>query len=279
MAAAAYWIAAVRVGPGHVGAGRPVVTRFQVVCFAAGIGAIWLASDWPVHDVAEQSMYSVHMIQHLTYSFVAAPLLLLGLPGWMLRSVLRPPWVLRTVRWLCRFVPALVLFNVVLVLTHWPAVVNAALGNGWLHFGIHAVLLLSSLVVWMPIVSPLPEIPRLQPPLQMGYLFLQSVLPTVPASFLTFGSKPLYKSYVGLPHLWGLTTLDDQLVAGLIMKIGGGLLIWMVIAVVFFRWAAEDGRGEPGSREWRDAERELTGPTSAPSGIGRVPRPSVGNAS
>jgi len=199
------------------------------------------------------------------YSFIAAPLLLLGLSGSMLRSLLRPPVVLRTVRWLCRFFPALLVFNIVLVFTHWPAVVNAAVGNGFLHFFVHAVLLVSSLIVWMPIVSPLPEIPRLPPPLRIAYLFLQSVIPTVPASFLTFGTKPLYSSYVGLPHLWGITTLDDQLIAGLIMKLGGGLLIWMVIAIVFFRWAAEDGKGEPGSREWRAVERELTRSPGAPS--------------
>lgn len=263
MAAASYWIAALRVGPGHVAPGRPVVNRFQVTCFAAGMAAILLASDWPVHDVAEGSLYSVHMVQHLVYSFVAAPLLLLGTPAWMLRALLRPPGVLRFVRFCCRFFPALVIFNAVLVLTHWPAVVNAAVDSGPLHFTVHAVLLVSSLVVWMPIVSPLPEIPRLVPPLQIAYLFLQSVVPTVPASFLTFGSEPLYRVYEGLPHLWGLTTVEDQLVAGLIMKIGGGLLVWMVIAVVFFRWALEDERSDVGRRNWRAAERALRPPAVA----------------
>jgi putative membrane protein len=64
----------------------------------------------------------------------------------------------------------------------------------------------------------------------------------VPASFLTFGSAPLYKYYVGLPHLWGLSTLEDQQVAGLIMKIGAGVLLWALIAVFFFRWAADEER-------------------------------------
>ena len=54
---------------------------------------------------------------------------------------------------------------------------------------------MSSLIVWMPLLSPLPEVPRLQPLARMLFLFLQSVVPTVPASFLTFGDHPLYKFY------------------------------------------------------------------------------------
>jgi putative membrane protein len=91
-------------------------------------------------------------------------------------------------------------------------------------------------------VSPLPEIPRLAPPTRMVFLFLQSIVPTLPASFLTFGTTPLYRFYEKVPHLWGMSTLDDQQVAGLIMKIGAGLLLWMIIAVIFFRWAGEEDR-------------------------------------
>ena len=124
-----------------------------------------------------------------------------------------------------RFLPALIVFNVMLVLTHVPAIVNTSLENGLLHFAIHAALFLTSIIVWMPVLSPLPEIPRLTWLPRMVYLFLQSIVPTVPASFLTLGDKPLYKFYVGLPHLWGMSTLEDQQIAGLIMKIGAGMFI------------------------------------------------------
>jgi putative membrane protein len=157
-----------------------------------------------------------------------------------------------------RFIPALIVFNVTIVLVHWPAIVDLTLRSGWAHFIAHAVLLLSAFIVWMPIVSPLPEIPRLVAPLRMTFLFLQSVVPTIPASFLTFGSRPLYRRYESLPKLWGISALDDQLIAGLIMKIGAGLLLWALIAVIFFRWAAaEERRNRPGPG-LRDLDRELT---------------------
>jgi len=236
-----YWVAVVRLGPRLVSPVEPIVTRLQVVSFALGVFAVWLASDWPVHAVAEQMNYSVHMVQHLIFSMVAAPLILLGTPAWLLRWILgAPSRRFVAVRWLARFVPALIIFNLVLVLTHWPAIVNAGLGSEGIHFGLHAILFLSSLIVWLPVFSPLPEIPRLGDPLRLLYLFAQSVLPIVPASFLTYGATPLYRFYVGQPHLWGISTIGDQQIAGLIMKIAAGILLWFLIAVLFFRWAADE---------------------------------------
>ncbi|HEX6310106.1 MAG TPA: cytochrome c oxidase assembly protein, partial [Acidimicrobiia bacterium] len=107
---AAYAVAVVRLGPAHAARGAPAVTPFQLTCWCLGLTALWLASDWPVHDVAENSLYSAHMVQHLLISMVATPLLLLGTPGWLLRLVLHPRWLFRTVRTLSRFLPALVVF-------------------------------------------------------------------------------------------------------------------------------------------------------------------------
>lgn len=257
--AASYAVAVVRVGPRYAEPGRSPVTRLQAVCFALGVVAIWVAADWPIHDIAERYNYSVHMVQHLVFSMVAAPLLVLGTPAWMLRAILRPPSQLfRVVRFCSRFLPALIVFNLVLVFTHWPAIVDASLRNGLVHFSVHVLVFVSSLVIWLPVLSPLPEVPRLSPLPRMLFLFAQSIVPTVPASFLTFGSSPLYRFYEGVPHLWGLSTIDDQRLAGLIMKIGAGLLLWLIIAVIFFRWAGEEDRRIADRRRWQDLDRELS---------------------
>jgi putative membrane protein len=258
MIVAGYAIALTRIGPRTLPPGAPVATRFQVTCFGLGAFAMLLAAEWPMHDLAEGYLYSVHMVQHLVLTMVVAPLLLLGTPGWLARWLLQPAGLFRSVRWLSRFIPALIVFNLVIVLVHWPAMVDLTLRNGLAHFIAHVVLLLSAFIIWMPIVSPLPEIPRLQAPLRMAFLFLQSVVPTIPASFLTFGTRPLYRRYESLPKLWGISALDDQLIAGLIMKIGAGLLLWALIAVIFFRWAAaEERRNRPGPG-LADLDRELT---------------------
>ncbi len=255
---AAYAIAVVRVGPRLAPPRTQVVTRLQIVSFSAGLLAILVASDWPMHDLGESYLFSAHMVQHLTYSIIAAPLLLLGTPTWMARKLLSPPWLLRTVRFLARFVPATILFNVVVVVTHVPDVVDAALHNGLIHFGVHALIFVSALIVWMPLASPLPEVPRLQPLLRMLFLFLQAVVPTIPASFLTFGARPLYRFYEDVPRLYsGMGALDDMRIAGLIMKIGAGVALWVVIAIVFFRWYAAEEAGTKTHRVSRKFDREL----------------------
>ncbi|HEX2063524.1 MAG TPA: cytochrome c oxidase assembly protein, partial [Acidimicrobiales bacterium] len=222
--------------------GERVVSRFQLGCFAAGLGVMWLASDWPIHDVAEGYLYSAHMVQHLLLTLVVALLLLGGIPAWMARNVLGRGPLLRMVRTLGRPVIGLIQFNLVLVLSHWPVVVEATVRYHPLHFVAHAVLLVSAVLMWMPVASPLPEIRRIKPPAQMLYLFLQTIVPTVPASFLTFNDRPLYGIYADFPRLWGISALTDQQSAGLIMKIAGGLFLWLVISVIFFRWYASEER-------------------------------------
>ena len=258
-----YWLALHRERGRRGPNGPAVATRGQVVAFASAMVLMWAISDWPVHDVAEGYLYSFHMVQHLVLTLGVALLLLVGTPAWLARRLLSPPGLLKVVRWLARPVPALIQFNLILVLSHWPVVVEATLLHHPLHFVAHAVLLGSAVLMWLPIASPLPEVPRLAPPLQMLYLFLQTIVPTIPASFLTFGSKPLYPIYETFPRLWGISALTDQLTAGLIMKVGAGFYLWIVIAVIFFRWYAEEEKSGAGSAHqpdvllWHDVEAEL----------------------
>lgn len=229
-------------------------TRNHLLLFGAGLATLLIASDWPVHDLAEHSLHSVHMVQHMLMSLVAPPLLIMGTPPWLARRIVRP--ILRPLRQAARPVPNLLQFNAILVLSHWPLIVNGTLEHHELHFVAHAVLVLSSLLMWLPVVSPIPEVPQLRPPGKMLYLFLQSIVPTVPASFLTFGSSPLYKFYTHVPRLYGISALTDQQIAGLIMKVIGGFYLWAVIGVIFFRWYAEEER-DAGVLTWAQVEEEL----------------------
>jgi putative membrane protein len=225
--------------------------------FGAGMAVLFVASQWPLHDLAEHTWYLAHMVQHMAFTLVAAPLLVSGIPVWMWRSVFRVRPVRRAWQTLTRPVVATAVFNAVLLFTHWPAVVNASVGSEPLHFALHTLILGSALVLWWPIVSPLPEMPPLTPPVQMLYLFVQSLVPLVPASFLTFGRQPLYHVYETFPRFLGLSALTDQLIAGLIMKIVGGLIFWGFITVIFFRWEAREREEGWDALALRDVEADL----------------------
>jgi putative membrane protein len=221
----------------ETGEATPVRTRRR---FLIGMGVLFAVSVWPMHDLAERRWYLAHMVQHMSFTLVAAPLLVVGIPAWMWRAALRPRPLERAWRFLTRPLMALIVSNGVLLFTHWPAVVDASVRSEPLHFVLHTVLLGSALIMWWPVFSPLPEMPPIAPPTQMIYLFAQSLAPTIPASFLTFGHSPLYTVYETFPRLLGVTPLTDQLIAGLLMKILGGLILWGYIAVIFFRWHARE---------------------------------------
>lgn len=238
-------------------AGHAAATPRQKAFFVSGIAVLWFGADWPVHELSEDYLFSVHMVQHTLFSLVAPPLLLLGLPTWLLRDLIRSPRVLKVARILTRPLVALLLFNAVIAITHWPTLVDLSLRSEVVHFSIHTILVSSALLMWFPVISPLPELARLSEPGKMLYLFLQSILPTVPASFLTFATSPIYHFYETVPRLWGIDVVTDQMVAGLIMKIFGGLLLWTAIAILFFRWHGAEQREELQTVSWPDFEREL----------------------
>lgn len=238
-------------------------TPGQTFAWWTGFLLLFVFSQWPIHDLAESRLFSVHMAQHLVFSLIAVPLMLVGTPAPVLSKVLAPVRV--GLRRLARPLQATLLFNAVVVLTHIPGVVNVTVRNEPLHFVAHVVLVASAIVMWLVVLSPLAEIPRMRDPGRMLYLFGQSIVPTVPASFLTFATGALYAVYAEAPRIWGITATADQQLAGAVMKIGGGAVLWGTIVVMFFRWVrAQDQKaaGSSGATDyetltWADVEREL----------------------
>ena len=225
--------------------------------YLGGVAVLLLGASWPIHDLAERYLYSMHMVQHMLFTFLAAPLLLTGTPAWMWRALLRPAPVRAVWALLTRPLVALLVANGVLFFVHWPAVVTLSVRSEFAHFSLHTLLLGSAIVMWWPVLSPLPELPPMSRPGQLMYLFFQSLAPTIPASFLTFGTEPLYPIYATFPRIWGIDALTDQLIAGLVMKIVGGAILWVEITAIFFRWGHEETTQGWDALRFRDVERDV----------------------
>ena len=228
------YIYAVRVlGPAVVKNG-PAITTKQRNAFIAGVLLLWLASDWPVHDIAEEYLYSIHMFQHMVLSYFMPPLILLAIPKWMFDAVLGAGLVRKTFNWLAKPVIAGVLFNAIVMITHIPQIVNRSVSNAPLHYSMHVLLIVMALLVWVPICGPDRKL-HLQSGGKMIYLFLMSVVPTVPAAWLTFAEGAVYKHYDTAVRVWGLSVTTDQQIAGAIMKTGGAIFLWSIIVFLFFK--------------------------------------------
>jgi putative membrane protein len=240
------WAARV-IGPKVVPAGTPAITRVQKRWFVFGILLLWLAADWPVHDIGEQYLYLVHMTQHTVLTLIMPPVLLLATPEWLARLVLGDGRADRWVHKLARPVPAAVIFNGLALLTHWQVVVNTASSNGLFHYGVHTAIVTSAFLLWLPVCGPLPEL-RVSVPSQMIYLFVTSIVPTVPGAWLIFADGAVYSAYDIPERLFGISVTTDQQIAGTIMKLGAGSYLWALIVVMFFRWAAHNQEADRQAR-------------------------------
>jgi putative membrane protein len=242
------------IGPKAVPKGKPVYTRKQIGCFIAGILLLEGAADWPVHDIGEKYLYMVHMSQHLVLTLVMPPLMLIATPEWLARLVVGKGRVDKAVHRLCRPVVAGAIFNILVLGSHAPWIVDTASTNGLFHFSVHAILVLSALLFWIPVCGPFPEL-RLSMPGQMVYIFAASIVPTVPGAWLIFASGAVYKVYDIPQRLWGISVTSDQQAAGAIMKLVGGTYLWVIDAYIFFTWA---GRHEEAQRRGVEyTEREV----------------------
>ncbi len=230
---ASYIYAIKVIGPRVVPHGA-VVTRRQIKAFTAGALLMWIASDWPIHDIAEEYLYSVHMMQHMMLSYFVPPLMLLATPKWLFDAIFGTGRGFRAIKFLSRAPVAALLFNVMVMVAHIPDVVNRSVSNGPMHYSLHILLVLTSLLMWMPVCGPERSF-HLQYGGMMIYLFLMSVIPTVPAAWLTFAEGSVYKHYDIPVRVWGLSVTTDQQLAGAVMKSAGSLFLWTIIIVIFFR--------------------------------------------
>jgi putative membrane protein len=233
---------------------RRPMSDVRRLCFYAGLATIFLSLNGWLHDLSDYYLFSAHMVQHLLLTLLVPPLLIAGTPGWMLRPLVRHPVVGSIARALTRPKVCFATFNVVVAAWHLPVLYNLAMAHHGIHILQHLMFMAAAVMLWWPILSPLPELPRLSYPVQMLYLFLTTIPMSIVAVFITYSESLLYPAYAAAPRIFGITPLQDQLIGGLIMWIPGGLIFFAVISVIFFRWQA---RGEDSAAsaqvDWRSA--------------------------
>lgn len=237
------WILVAGIVAGYVALARRAggVSRGRRAAFAGGALCLWLALDWPVGALAAGYLASVHMIQFLLVALVAPPLLLLSVPdtGWE-RLAARQTLV-EALRGPTRPLVAILLFNALVWVTHWPRLVDGLMASQAGSFLIDMLWLVAGLVFWWPVVAPVPARPGFGWPLKVGYLILATIANTGVFVWLTFSHLPIYATYELAPPIPWITKREDQQVAGLLMKLGGGAVLWVAIAVCFFRWFEAEG--------------------------------------
>lgn len=230
----------------HAPLHRP--TTVQSVVFPLGLVVMFFALNGPVHDISDYYLFTGHMVQHLVLTIVVPPLLLLGTPGWMLRPALRNPLVNRIAKTITTPRAAFTIFNVILAAWHLPPLYNSAMFHHEVHIIQHLMFLVGAVIMWWPMLSPLPELPRLSYPGQMLYSFLMTLPMTIVSIFIVYADHVLYPAYASAPRLWNLSPLEDQRLGGLIMWIPGGLFFYLLTSVIFVRWSSSQRDDQAGAQ-------------------------------
>lgn len=228
----------------------------EIASFACGMLTLTLALISPLHEASEQ-LFSAHMIQHELMMALAAPLLIVGRPMivmlWAvpvrarraLGHASQSPACRGVWQVLSRPFDAWLLHALVIWGWHIPALFQAALRSDAVHALQHASFLGSALLFWWAIIHPRR---RADLGLSIIYLFTTAVHTAALGALMAFARTPWYPEYADSAAAWGLSAMEDQQLAGLIMWIPAGLVYLVAALLIVRRWLRDS--------EWRVSNTE-----------------------
>jgi putative membrane protein len=235
------WLWAIVAGPLR---GRFAPTeafpRRHAVKFYLGLLFFYLAVGSPLDQIAERFLFSAHMLQHQLLVYPAAILFLLGLPHWMIDPVLGRPRLRGLVRFITNPVVCGVVYTVVVSLWHAPWLYDWALRDKFVHILEHLMFFGAAVLYWWPLLSPSKVAPPIPHGVQLLYLIAVIIGMTPVFAYITFSQGVLYPTYEFAPRLFAnFSAIDDQLLAGVMMKLVGVAVSLTAFTVVFYRWYQE----------------------------------------
>ena len=233
------WLYAILAGPlrPRLAPGRPWPAG-RASLFYSALVLFYLAVGSPLDQVAERFLLSAHMAQHLVIMYPVPLLMLLGIPSWMVDPFLSAPSLRGTLRLLFHPITCAVVSTGVISVWHAPFLYEWTLQDKLIHVGEHLMFLAVSLLYWWPLASPSAAFPRPSYAVRMLYVFGTEVAMIPVSAYVVFSSDILYPTYEYAPRLIaGFSPADDQLMAGIIMKVTGMGVSLGALAYCFFKWS------------------------------------------
>jgi cytochrome c oxidase assembly factor CtaG len=220
----------------------------RLALWLTGLTLVLVALVSPVDRISEQ-LASAHMIQHLILADLVPITLILALTKVLLRPVTRTVHAVeRRAGLLAHPLVGVISYVGFMWLWHVPALYDAALEHAGVHVLEHLTFAASGTLYWWHLISPIRSRLRLGGMAPVAYMASTKLLVGALGVFLAFYPKLLYTPYDVAGERWGMTPLDDQHVAGLIMGLEQSLVMGIGLAYLFTRMLteseAEDRRAE-----------------------------------
>ncbi|MUK89559.1 cytochrome c oxidase assembly factor CtaG [Ornithinibacillus sp. L9] len=236
-------------------------TTKQQVFFYTGLVLLYAVKGSPI-DLLTHIMLTAHMAQMAIYLIIFPMLIIKGIPAWIWERVLLKPIIKPILKLLTLPIISALLFNALFSLYHIPAIFDYSKSSMVAHTSISIILLIAAFIVWLPILSPIKEFDRMNPLGKIFYIFGNSVLITPACVLIIFSNAPFYEAYsatgawiqamslcvpgdvlssltftISGPEMFSpMSTLEDQQLGGIIMKIMQEITYGVILARVFYGW-------------------------------------------
>lgn len=241
------------------------LTRSEIIYFLLAMLLFYGIKGTPI-DLMGHIMFTLHMVQMALMLLLLPIFIIKGIPWWVWKPLINAPVIRVLWNFFTRPVVAMLNFIALFSFYHIPMVLDYVKLNGALHGGYSVILFISAVLMYWPIINQMPDGPKMKNLNSIVYIIANAVLITPACALIIFANDPIYATYtdgeawlkamelcvpagtlanlsisISGPEMFSsLTTIMDQQMGGVIMKILQEIIFGVLITVFFMRWYRED---------------------------------------
>ncbi len=241
---------------------RPLTVK-EASYFLISMLLLYAIKGTPV-EILSTMMFSVHMSQMALLYLVFTPLIILGIPEWVWKALVKVPVIKGIFSFMTKPIVSLLAFNILFSIYHIPLVFDQARTDPTLHGLFTVILFILAVFMWWPLLDPTESFSEFNGLKRIGYILGSAVLLTPACALIIFAENPLYATYYD-PSMWlkalalcvpvdtlsglnlsgpelftSMSLINDQQLGGVLMKIVQEIVFGVVLASLFFNWYKKD---------------------------------------
>lgn len=241
----------------------------QKLLFYLGLLLFYFAVGGPI-DLLGHFLFFMHMVKMAILYMIVPPFAIMGIPKEFYLSFKRYQWLDRTMGFFSRPILANVMFAGLFSLYHLPFLFDLSMTHYLVKSIYTTVLFITALLVWWPVLTPIPSHQDLSEFRKLAYLYLGAFLLAPSCALIVFANHPIYATYTD-PQTWatalglcisgdpgvilqtwggpqflaGVSPLEDQQIGGVLMKVTQEIVYGAALTYTFYRWARQEKLKEP----------------------------------
>jgi len=231
----------------------------EAIYFVLAMVTIYIIKGSPI-DLMAHIMFTMHMVQMAILLLLVPIFLIKGIPWWVWKVAIEAPVVRSLFKVFTFPVAAVFVFIGLFSFYHLPAVLDYIKLNETLHGTYTFVLFVSAVLMYWPLIQKMPNQPQMKPLHKLAYIIANAVLITPACALIIFAPNAMYETYtngeawlkamelcvpvatlsslsLSGPELFtNMTSVADQQLGGVLMKILQELIFGVLLGAIFLNW-------------------------------------------